>query len=85
MYRVRFTREALKNFKKVDPRYKGAVSKAIDKIRNDPEIGFPLKGKLKGYWKLRFSRYRIIYRIIKKQLIILVLSIKHRKDVYKRY
>lgn len=41
--------------------------------------------KLKGYsdtYRIRFGSYRIIYKVQDKELIILLLSISHRKDAY---
>jgi len=83
VYKVKFTKEASENLKKLDKRYQKAVSKAINKLSQNPKIGAPLVGKLKGFWKLRFSKYRIIYQIIERQLIIIVFEIRHRKDVYR--
>ena len=83
VYKVKFTKEASENLKKLDKRYQKAVAKAINKLSQNPKISAPLVGKLKGFWKLRFSRYRIIYQIIEKQLIVIVFEIRHRKDVYR--
>lgn len=82
MYRVKFTKTALQDFKKLDKRYQKAVGKAIDRLAENPQIGKPLKGKLKGFWKLRFSRYRIIYQIVEKRLFVIIFEMKHRKEVY---
>jgi len=83
MYRVRFTQTAADDLKKLDNRYLSAVRKAIDRLAAEPKTGVPLTGELKGLWKLRFSRYRIIYQIIERELIIVIFEIKHRREVYK--
>jgi len=83
MYKVRFTQIASSDLKKLDKRYQQAVKKAIDRLAQDPKVGLPLVGKLKGFWKLRFSRYRIIYQINEKELIIVIFEVKHRREVYK--
>ena len=44
------------------------------------EYGQPLRKTLKGYWKLRVGDYRVVFRIEGSEVI--VLAIKHRKDVY---
>ncbi|MDT8366777.1 MAG: type II toxin-antitoxin system RelE/ParE family toxin [bacterium] len=44
------------------------------------EYGQPLRKTLKGYWKLRVGDYRVVFRIEGTEVIVLV--IKHRKDVY---
>lgn len=42
-----------------------------------------LKGEFKGLYRLRLRTYRVIYEKINKKLVILVLRVSHRKDVYK--
>ncbi|WP_460596892.1 type II toxin-antitoxin system RelE family toxin [Geomonas sp. Red276] len=44
------------------------------------EYGEPLRKSLKGYWKMRVGDYRVVFKILEEQ--ILVLAICHRKDVY---
>jgi mRNA interferase RelE/StbE len=83
VYKIKFTKNASICLKKLDKRYQKAVGKAIDKLSQNPKIGSPLVGKLKGLWKLRFSRYRIIYQIVERQLIVVVFEIQHRKDAYR--
>jgi mRNA interferase RelE/StbE len=39
-------------------------------------------GRYKGLFSWRFSSYRIVYEIREKRLVIVVLRISHRKDVY---
>ncbi|MBN1696476.1 MAG: type II toxin-antitoxin system RelE/ParE family toxin [Spirochaetales bacterium] len=41
-----------------------------------------LKGKYRGLYSYRFSDYRIVYRINKPAIEILILRIRHRKNVY---
>lgn len=82
MYRIKFTSTASKNFKKLDKRYQKAAVKALDRLASDPRIGEFLKGKLKGLYKLRFSRYRIIYQIKHQTLTVIIFDIRHRRNVY---
>ena len=60
--------------------------KIIRKLRaleSIPFVGKRLAGKLQGLYTLRAWPYRIIYRILKEQKIILVETIEHRQGVYK--
>ncbi len=68
---------------KVSKETKIRIRKAIEeRLLTKPErYGVPLRGTLKGYWKLRVGDYRIVYKIEKSTLII--LGIRHRKDIYK--
>ncbi len=45
-------------------------------------FGSPLKGSLRGYWKLRVGDYRVVFRVNKTD--VWILAVIHRKDVYER-
>ena len=83
MYTIEIEKRCLRELKQLD---KSAVSIAFDiletVIAKDPYAGKELKGKYKGLFSYRFSDYRIVYEIKMKQLIILILRIRHRKNVY---
>ncbi len=51
-------------------------------MTDDPYQGKPLAGSYKGLYRFRIGDYRIIYSIEDDKLIIVVLRIRHRKDVY---
>jgi len=60
-------------------RIENAIKKRL--IVNPIKYGYYLRGSLKGYRKLRVGDWRIIYRIIDKE--IRIIAIGNRKDVYK--
>jgi mRNA interferase RelE/StbE len=52
---------------------------------NDPrQIGEPLQGTLIGLWRYRVGDYRIICTLEHGRLVVLVLRIGHRREIYKR-
>ena len=59
------------------------LAKAIERLAAHPELGELLKGEWKGYRKYRTGSYRIIYRIERARLIIYIITIDDRKDVYR--
>lgn len=66
---------------------KSTIKKAIEeRLMIDP-IGFgkPLRYSLKGHRRLRVSDYRIVYRIDSENKIVIIVAIKHRKDVYEDF
>lgn len=55
----------------------------FDELRSDPFLGKLLKGELKGRYSYRIGNYRIIYRIEHGRLIIIIIDIGHRRDIYR--
>jgi mRNA interferase RelE/StbE len=52
-------------------------------VLDDPRVlAKPLKGDLASFWRFRVGHYRIICDIQDDKLVILVITIGHRKDVY---
>ncbi len=82
-YKILFHELVLKNdFKKVSLFDQKKIFRAIQKkLAFDPlSFGKPLIGDLKGYYRFRVDPYRVIYRIEKKSVVVLVLTIGLRKD-----
>jgi len=82
MYNILFDKKALDFFKKLDKSIQERIGKKIQELADNPRLGIPLVGNLAGLWKLRIRDYRAIYKIIEGNLVILVLKIGHRKNVY---
>jgi len=83
MYKVAFDKDAEKEFLKLDNQAQKLVSSKILDLRdgnfsNDKQ----LKGKHKGKFRKRAGDYRIIYLKENDYLVISVIRIAHRKEVY---
>lgn len=88
MYKVSFSRKAKKQFLKLD-RYTRIMIEhwIIKNIQNceDPfQHGKELKGDLKGIWRYRVGDYRLLAEIHEDELVILVINVGHRRDIYDR-
>ncbi|OHB75829.1 MAG: hypothetical protein A2Z34_11145 [Planctomycetes bacterium RBG_16_59_8] len=59
------------------------LATAIERIAADPDSGELLTGDFKGYRKRRVGDYRIIYRVEHARLIIYIIAVDHRSDVYR--
>ncbi len=61
------------------------IFERIDKLRTNPrpENAEPLQGADKGFYKIRQGDYRIVYSIQDKKLLVLIVRVVHRKEVYK--
>ena len=85
IYNINFTRESKKQFESLPAKIKKEVATILEnEIAKDPFSGKPLQGPLTGLRSYRVGTLRIIYQIIKGELIIIVLSIEHRKKVYQK-
>lgn len=82
-YEVEFVKSAQKEFLKLPKNIQIKIAKAINNLRQNPRLGSvrPMVGV--EAWRLRVGDYRVIYTINKNELVILVIRIRHRKDVYK--
>lgn len=50
--------------------------------RNPYQFGKPLKGNKLGLWRYRVGDYRILCQIEENRLVVLVVAVGHRKDIY---
>ena len=55
-----------------------------DVLARDPFKGKQLRGDLKGFFAYRVGDYRIIYDLARGKLIVMVVSVMHRREVYRR-
>ena len=87
MYQVLFSDMALKELKKLDKHtallITAWIRKNLEGCINPRSQGKGLTANLSGQWRYRIGDYRIIADISDETITILVLSIGHRKDVYK--
>ena len=56
---------------------------AIDLLSDTPAAGSALKGEFEGLRRLRVGRYRVVYEWQRSELVILVVRIGHRREVYR--
>lgn len=82
MYGIILRNPAKRFFKKLDKDSQKEILKKLENLKRNPRIGKALTGNLRGLWRLRYNQYRIIYRIKDMELIIYILIIGHRKNVY---
>jgi mRNA interferase RelE/StbE len=70
-------------FKMEEPSLYRRLITVIQSLAGEPYQGKKLKGDLADRYSLRVGNYRIIYRIHKDRLIIFVIDIGHRRDIYR--
>jgi len=83
MYKVAFDKSAEKEFLKLDEKNKKLVANKIIELQNGNFTNDKqLKGKHKGKYRKRARNYRIIYLKENNFLLISIIRIAHRKEVY---
>ena len=83
IYAICFTRISKKQFESLPPKVKKEIAKILEEeIAHNPLLGKPLHGTLKGLHSQRGGNLRIIYQIIKTELVVMVINLDHRKRVY---
>jgi mRNA interferase RelE/StbE len=55
----------------------------IEGCKNPRHFGEPLKGDKAGFWRYRIGNYRVLCNIQDKHVVVLVLTIGHRRQVYR--
>jgi mRNA interferase RelE/StbE len=83
MYAVQIEKRCLRELKTLDKRVVKKAFKLIERVvAKDPYSGKALKGRYIGLYSYRFSDYRIVYEIKKERLVVVILRVRHRKNVY---
>ena len=82
-YKIQIDDKVIKDLKKIDRVWQKRI---LDKIRtvlsDNPYSGKKLVGNLSPYYRLRVGDYRVIYEIIEDRIVVEVIKVKHRKEVY---
>lgn len=82
MYRIKLTSRARRELKKLKKRNKEAVELAIEEIKENPFAGKPLERELTGKFSYKTGIFRIVYKILERDKIVLILTAGHRSTVY---
>lgn len=85
-WNVEYVESAVKDIQSLDGSVKKIIKRAIeDKLMIDPlKFGRPLRGNKSGFFKLRVGVYRIIYQVVNTEVLVLIIAVGHRRDVYKK-
>ncbi len=83
MYSILYTKEAKTAIDKLPLKKKRQIKDAIERIASNPKIGKQLTHELKGLLSYRSGTYRVIYRIDHEKITVIILTIGHRKNIYK--
>ena len=82
-YTVLIERYAQKQIMKLDKKIIRVIKSAIAKLANNPKPHGYKKLKGENAYRIRVGDYRIIYEIDNDVILVTVVSVGHRKDIYK--
>jgi mRNA interferase RelE/StbE len=83
-YRIEVTPAAARQLRKLDPHARRRVQAAVELLAQEPRPSGAKK--LVGgdrEWRVRTGDYRIVYEIHDEVLLVLVLAMGHRRDIYR--
>lgn len=86
MYKIEFSRLAAKELEKiyrVDKNLYYRLITAIEALKADGYLGKRLKGRFTHDYSLRVGDYRVIYTIQKNKLIVFIIDLGHRREIYR--
>jgi len=85
---IEFDPAAQKELNRLDKTVARRISKflyeRVGRLDDPRKIGERLQGTLSEFWRYRVGDYRIICSLEHERLLILVLRIGHRREIYKR-
>ncbi len=83
-YKLKWKRAATKEFKKLPKENQNKIINAVESLAQNPFSGnFRKMVNSKNSYRIRVGSYRVIYKIFKRQLIIEIIRVRHRKDAYR--
>ena len=80
---VRIKNSARKELRRITGSDRHRLISAIDRLAEHPYRGSALKGELTGLRRIRVGSYRILYEIRDGELVVLVVRVGHRRQVYR--
>ena len=87
IYELKYEARAVKQIKKLDPATrklsKSWSEKNLLNTDNPRQHGKGLTGSLSQYWRYRVGDYRILAEIHDAEIIIIIVEVGHRRDIYR--
>ena len=83
-YTIQFKPLALRQFENLPREVQRRIASKIESLRDDPfPSGCKKMKAVPDAWRIRAGDYRVVYQVHRGILLVLVLTVGHRKDVYR--
>ena len=83
MYSVEFLPSAARAFAKLERATQRRIARRIDALATDPRASAVRLRGAYDIWRSRIGDYRVLYSIEDARLLVLVIKVAHRRDVYR--
>ena len=83
MYAVEFLPSAARTLAKLEPVVRRRIARRIDRLAEDPRSGAVKLRGVDDVWRARVGDYRLVYQIEDERFVVVVISLGHRRDVYR--
>jgi mRNA interferase RelE/StbE len=84
-YHVRWSGRSIRELDKLNPQTARAIvrfmNERVEGTQNPRALGHPLRGE--GLWRYRVGDYRVLCQIQDQVLVVLVVEVGHRREVYR--
>lgn len=87
-YRIEFTKSAQKEFVKLSKKVQDKIVDSLQLLATNPFSELIKFKKIRGadnLFRIRIGDYRVVYEIKKNVLMIIVIKVGHRKEVYRKF
>lgn len=86
IWQIEFSETAQKQLMKMDRSVQLSLQRFLRtrliSLKNPKTLGKPLKGKFQKFWRFRVGNYRLITDIMDQRLIIQIIQVGHRREIY---
>ena len=82
LYRVRFKSSVKKDLRSIQKQDVLRILKAIEGLAEDPRPSNAKSLTGRDAWRLRIGQYRALYKIHEEEILIGIIKVGHRKNVY---
>jgi mRNA interferase RelE/StbE len=84
-YEIGFKPSVLKELRKLDETTRQVIISEVELLADNPRPDGckKLKGEINLYRIRVFSNYRVVYEILDKKLVVTVVKVGHRRDIYR--
>lgn len=83
-YRIVIKKSAAKEIEKIEKKDRIRIVEKIRSLVSDPHPAGSKKLSGQEKYKIRQGNYRILYQILNEELVIYVVKVGHRSDIYKK-